>query len=256
MKRSRFGEEQIVGVLKGAEAGVPVKDLCRRVGISDATFYHWKAKYGGPEVNETQRLRQAGGRKRTAEKDRGAAGVGPRRAEGGAGKKVVGPRAAREAVRVVREEAGLSERRACGLIGMHRGSWRYRRRQRDEAALRAWLRELAAERPRFGYRRLYIVLRREKGEDGTSVAGQSQEKCIDCTGRKGWRCSGGASHHAGPEPEPQSRSEKYLQECRDICEHSTGTVPGVLRCTSGERRRPAMARLTLARKTAARHPLS
>ena len=51
---------------------------------------------------------------------------------------------------------------------MHRGSWRYRRRQRDEAALRARLRELAAERPRFGYRRLYIVLRREKGEDGTS----------------------------------------------------------------------------------------
>ena len=79
---------------------------------------------------------------------------------------MVGPRAEREAVRVVREE-GLSERRACGLIGMHRGSWRYRRRQRDEAALRARLRELAAERPRFGYRRLYIFLRREKGEDGT-----------------------------------------------------------------------------------------
>src|SRR2546425_6082340 len=91
----------------------------------------------------------------------------PRRAEGGAGKKVVGPRAEREAVRVVREEAGLSERRACGLIGMHRGSWRYQRRERNEAALRARLRELAAERPRFGYRRLYIFLRREKTEDGT-----------------------------------------------------------------------------------------
>ena len=80
---------------------------------------------------------------------------------------MVGPRAKREAVRVVREEARLSERRACGLIGMHRGSWRYRRKERNEAALRARLRELAGERPRFGYRRLYIFLRREKTEDGT-----------------------------------------------------------------------------------------
>ena len=79
---------------------------------------------------------------------------------------MVGPRAKREAVRVVREEAGFSERRACGLIGMHRGSWRYQRKERNEAALRARLRELAGERPRFGYRRLYIFLRREKGEDG------------------------------------------------------------------------------------------
>jgi putative transposase len=65
-------------------------------------------------------------------------------------------------VRVVREEGQLSERRACGLIGMNRGSWRYQRKERDEAALRVRLRELAGERPRFGYRRLYRMLRREK----------------------------------------------------------------------------------------------
>jgi len=75
---------------------------------------------------------------------------------------VVGPRAEREAVRVAREESKLSERRACRLIGMNRGSWRYQRKDRHEAALRARLRELAGERPRFGYRRLHRLLRREK----------------------------------------------------------------------------------------------
>jgi len=52
MEKCRFSEEQIVEVLNEAEAGVAVRELCRRIGISDATFYHWKAKYGGLEVNE------------------------------------------------------------------------------------------------------------------------------------------------------------------------------------------------------------
>ncbi len=69
-------------------------------------------------------------------------------------------------MRVAREEAGLRERHACGLIGMPRRSCRYRRRQRNDAALRARLRELAPERPRFGYRRLYILLRRERTASG------------------------------------------------------------------------------------------
>ncbi len=60
----------------------------------------------------------------------------------------------------------MSERHACGLIGMHRGSWRYRPRERDDAALRTRLRELAGERPRFGYRRLHIFLGRERTESG------------------------------------------------------------------------------------------
>ena len=80
---------------------------------------------------------------------------------------MVGPPAKREAVRVVREESRVSERRACGLLRMHRGSCRYRRRKRNDAALRVRLREIAGERPRFGYRRLHRMLRREQ-ENGTA----------------------------------------------------------------------------------------
>jgi putative transposase len=57
MKRSRYTEEQIIGILKEQEAGVPVAELCRKHGMSDATFYNWKSKYGGLEVSEARRLR-------------------------------------------------------------------------------------------------------------------------------------------------------------------------------------------------------
>jgi putative transposase len=58
MKRTRFSEEQIISVLKEAEAGAKVTELCRRHGISDTTFYTWRNKYGGLEVSEMRRLRQ------------------------------------------------------------------------------------------------------------------------------------------------------------------------------------------------------
>jgi len=57
MKRSRFSEEQIIGILKEQEAGAKTAEVCRKHGISDATFYKWKAKYGGMEVSEARRLK-------------------------------------------------------------------------------------------------------------------------------------------------------------------------------------------------------
>ena len=57
MKRTRFTEEQIIGILKEAEAGAKTADLARRHGVSEATIYNWKAKYGGLEVSEAKRLR-------------------------------------------------------------------------------------------------------------------------------------------------------------------------------------------------------
>ena len=57
MKRSRFTQEQIIGVLKEHQAGAAAADLCRKHGISDATFYKWRSKYGGMEVSDAKRLR-------------------------------------------------------------------------------------------------------------------------------------------------------------------------------------------------------
>lgn len=57
MKRSRFTEEQIIGILKEHEAGISVSDLCRKHGVSDASIYKWKAKFGGMDVSEAKRLR-------------------------------------------------------------------------------------------------------------------------------------------------------------------------------------------------------
>ena len=58
MKRKRFTEEQIIGVLKEQEVGAKTSDLCRKHGISEATFYNWKSKFGGMDVSEAKRLKQ------------------------------------------------------------------------------------------------------------------------------------------------------------------------------------------------------
>jgi putative transposase len=57
MKKSRYSEEQIIAVLKEQQAGIPVAELCRKHGISDATFYTWRKKYGGMDVSDARRLK-------------------------------------------------------------------------------------------------------------------------------------------------------------------------------------------------------
>ena len=58
MRTSKFTETQIVSILKQADAGVPVKDICRQAGISTATYYPWKSKYGGLEASELRRVKE------------------------------------------------------------------------------------------------------------------------------------------------------------------------------------------------------
>ena len=57
MKKSRYSEEQIIGFLKQADAGMPIKELCRKGGFSDATFYKWRVKFGGMDVSDARKLK-------------------------------------------------------------------------------------------------------------------------------------------------------------------------------------------------------
>jgi len=58
MRKSKFSESQIIGAIKQSEAGIPVQEICRDLGIGRATFYKWKSKYGGLEVSDMKRLKE------------------------------------------------------------------------------------------------------------------------------------------------------------------------------------------------------
>ncbi|GAA4482865.1 hypothetical protein GCM10023157_23880 [Gluconacetobacter asukensis] len=141
--------------------------MCRRCGISDATFYKWKAKYGGLEVSEARRLKaleneNARLKKLLAESVLNEAAL--RELLG----KMVGPAVKREAAAHLREMFTMSERRACRGIAVDRTMVRYRSLRPDDGMLRNRLRALAETRLRFGYRRLFILLQLEGERSGLS----------------------------------------------------------------------------------------
>ncbi|WP_123695668.1 IS3 family transposase [Allostella humosa] len=161
MKRSRFTEEQIIGVLREQEAGVAVTELCRRHGISSPTFYKWKAKYGGLGVSEARRLKSLEDENARLKRMLADTMLDNAALKDLLGKKVVTPAARRVAAAHLRAAYAMSERRACRVLGVDRSSVRYAATRPDDGALRDRLKALAQERRRFGYRRLHVLLRRE-----------------------------------------------------------------------------------------------
>ncbi|WP_129609178.1 MULTISPECIES: IS3 family transposase [Rhodoplanes] len=161
MRKSRFSEEQIVGILKEHQAGIAVADLCRKYGISDATFYTWRSRFSGMEVSDAKRLKALEEENRKLKKLLAEAVFDAATLREAFGKKLLTLGARRKAVGWAMEERGYSQRRACGLFRLAPKTFRYVRRREDDAELRERLRALATERRRFGYRRLHILLTRE-----------------------------------------------------------------------------------------------
>ncbi|WP_394260528.1 IS3 family transposase [Xanthobacter autotrophicus] len=160
MRRSRFTEEQIIGILKEHEAGVPVSDLCRKHGVSDASIYKWKARFGGMDVSEAKRLRALEDENAKLKRMLADAMLDNVALKDLLGK-VVTSAAERRAVAHLMEAHGMSERRACKATGFCRMTMRYEATRGNDASLRERMKAIAGERRRFGYRRLHVLLRRE-----------------------------------------------------------------------------------------------
>ncbi|PXW68223.1 putative transposase [Blastomonas natatoria] len=155
-----FSEEQLILILKEQAAVVPTADVCRRLRVSSATRYKWNAKVGGLEVSKAKRLQQLEDEIAKLKKLLVEAMLDNAMLKEITVKKVV-PFARREAVAHLEQVFEVSQRRASNVLGVDRTMVRYRSRRGDDGAIRERMRGLAAERRRFGYRRLHWLLGRE-----------------------------------------------------------------------------------------------
>src|SRR5262249_41906589 len=152
MKRSKFTEAQIAFILRQAEEGTAVGEVCRKAGISEATYYNWRKKYGALMPSEMKRLRQLEEENGKLKKivadlslDKNAAGRDP--------PKAMKPVRKRQLVDHARATWQVSIRRACRALPVHRSTYHYRSRRAGQAHLSKRIREIAATRVRYGYRR-------------------------------------------------------------------------------------------------------
>lgn len=146
MKKSRFTEEQIVFALKQAELGTSVPDVCRKLGISDATFYTWRKKYGGISPSELKHMRQLEEENLRLKKLVADLSLDKAMLQDVLAKDLT-LASLREWVRDLQARYGASERQVCFALRISRSSFRYRSVAADDSALRLRIREITETRP-------------------------------------------------------------------------------------------------------------
>ncbi|MCT3924048.1 IS3 family transposase [Elizabethkingia anophelis] len=163
MKKTRFTETQIVSALKRQEGGIPIKELCRELGISEATFYNWKSKYGGMEASEVKRIKELEEENARLKRMYANLAMDNEILRDPVHKKSLGPAAKRQLSEELVKDHKIPVSRACKIVSLTRSQYYYTSIKDDSAVIEA-LRELAFAHPSYGFRKLFAYLRRSGKE--------------------------------------------------------------------------------------------
>lgn len=158
MKKSRFTDEQIAHALRQAEAGTPVAEITRKLGVSEATFYAWKKKFGSlgtAEIRELRQLREENSKLKRLVAD---LSLDKTMLQDVISKKWVAPMPRRLVLPYLRKAYQISERRACQVAAVNRSTVQYKSVKTDVPAMRARITEIAAARVRYGYTHIHVLL--------------------------------------------------------------------------------------------------
>lgn len=160
MKRSKFTEAQIAFALKQSETGTRVDEICRKMGISQATFFNWKKKYSGLGVSELRRLRQLEEENNQLKKLVADLSLDKQMLQDVI-KKAMKPVFRKQAAVWLQDQYRISGRRACRMVSLSSSMYYYRHQPREDAHLRLRIRDIALSRVRYGFWRIFVLLRRE-----------------------------------------------------------------------------------------------
>ncbi|MDP4218517.1 MAG: IS3 family transposase [Bacteroidota bacterium] len=159
MKKTRFTETQIVGILKQQEGGIPTKELCREHGISAATFYNWKSKYGGMEASDVKRMKELEEENAKLKRMYANLALDNEILKDLFTKKGWALPPKRQYTEELMEERGISVSRACKIVSLPRSQFYYTSKK-DDTAIISELEDLAYKHPSYGFRKLSAYLRR------------------------------------------------------------------------------------------------